>query len=783
MAVSGDQRSEQAAGGGGGLRGDSGEGFAADIREDLSGIGDVGGFGEEFAVGAAQEGLEVVRQIGGQVGGVGFQQKPAGGGLPGVLAGAGVFGAGQGAPEGNEHVFVREGGQGVGGAGVGMDKESGGMGGAVEQQVQHPSPGVAAMNGDGEGEFAGQVELGEKHGFAVGIQAVVHAAVESDFADAGGPVGEEGAEGPEPGGTFFLNEPRMQAEGGDDEAGMGVGEGGDGRPIGFAGGGGVKQDEAGGAGAGDDVVETGGEARILQVAVGVGPMQILSVRRGRRCYGHGCMVKGRPISVNAQSGSRRCRGGWVPGLALGLALVWAGAGCGTFSYYPEGMEHTTLTPLRTGQRTGYERTFAKRTEGRDGMLFAMEMGRVAQLEGDLDASRSAFEKAIAAWETRDDQAVVSASGAGAQAGAVLVNDKAIPYRAPEYERALVHHYQTLNYLATNDLIGAGVEVRRANLVQEAAREKREGEIERAASGDSRVPEGEEGDPSLLPVYAGLDEIAGGVKHSFQNAATFYLSGVVWEMLGERNDAYIDYKKALEIFPDNLFLQADVMRLGKRLGMREDVADFQRRFPQVKDMPADGTGALEGKARLVVLYEEGLAPKKSEMSVAYPLGSADSIGAVALPVYAEAFPGPVPVGVTVGGRRVGSTAPICSVGALAARSLAERMPGIVTRQVARAITKGVAAKAAKDSGGGWAELAVTLYNVISEQADLRSWLTLPAHIHVLSAWVEPGCRRVVLQGPGGGEFWEGEVTLAAGRTTLVVVTRIDLAVYSRSIMPQ
>jgi hypothetical protein len=112
-----------------------------------------------------------------------------------------------------------------------------------------------------------------------------------------------------------------------------------------------------------------------------------------------------------------------------------------------------------------------------------------------------------------------------------------------------------------------------------------------------------------------------------------------------------------------------------------------------------------------------------------------------------------------------------------------MPGIVTRQVARAITKGVAAKAAKDSGGGWAELAVTLYNVISEQADLRSWLTLPAHIHVLSAWVEPGCRRVVLQGPGGGELWGGEVTLAAGRTTLVVVTRIDLAVYSRSIMPQ
>ena len=489
------------------------------------------------------------------------------------------------------------------------------------------------------------------------------------------------------------------------------------------------------------------------------------------------MVKGRLISVNAQSAAPRH---WV-GLALALALILLGAGCGTFSYYPDGMERTTLEPLRTGSRTNYERTFAKRTKGRDGTLFAMEMGRVAQLEGDLDESRAAFEKAIANWEAQDNQAVISASGAGAQASAVLVNDKAIPYRASSYERTLVHHYQTLNYLATNDLIGAGVEVRRANREQEAASERHEREIERAKSSTSNVPAEAEQDPYLLPVYAGLDEMAGGVRYSFQNAATFYLSGVVWEMLGERNDAYIDYKRALEIFPDNPYLQQDLFRLGKRLGMREDVDDFKRRFPQAKDTPADGTGDLAGKARLVVLYEEGLAPQKSEMAVAYPLPSADSIGVVALPVYAEAFPAPVPVGVVVSGRRVGATAPICSVGALAARALAEKMPGILTRQIARAVTKGVTAKAAHDSGEGWVELGVILYNLFSEQADLRSWLTLPAHIHVLSAWVEPGCRRVALRAPAGGDVWGGEVTLVAGKTTLVVVTRIDLAVYSQQIM--
>ena len=482
------------------------------------------------------------------------------------------------------------------------------------------------------------------------------------------------------------------------------------------------------------------------------------------------MVEERSISVNPQRG-----------LALGLAGLLAAfaAGCGTFSHYPLGMEQTTLGPLRTGQRSDYQKTFGKRTEGSSGVLFAMEMGRVAQLEGDFAESRAAYAKAIEGTRAQDDKAKISASGAAAQGAAVLVNDKAIPYRAPSHERILVHHYQALNYLATNDLAGAGVEIRRANREQEDARQRREAEIEKAKSKDGAVPPDEERDPNLLPVYAGLDQMAGVVKHSFQNAATFYLSAVVWEMLGDPNDAYIDVKKALEIYPDNPYAQRDAIRLGRRLGMREDVADFERRFPAAAK--AGDLANATNSARLVVLYEEGLAPKKSEMSVAYPLPSADSIGVVALPTYAEFPPPPQPAGVKAGRRSLGPTAPICDVSALAARALGEQMPGILTRQVARAVAKGVAAKAAKDSGGDGAELAMLFYNILSEQADLRSWLTLPAHIHVLSAWVEPGTPCVTLSAPPCGAFWSGEVTLQPGKTTLVYVTRIDLAVYSHVIM--
>ena len=472
------------------------------------------------------------------------------------------------------------------------------------------------------------------------------------------------------------------------------------------------------------------------------------------------------------------------GLAGAVLLAISVAGCSTFSNYPSGMEQTTLSPLRSGRKTGCQGTFKKHVKsGKEQVLFSLEMGRVTQLEGDFAASRAAFEMAIAATQAQDDKAEISASGATSQGAAVLVNDKAIPYRAPSFERILAHHYQALNYLAEDDLMGAGVEVRLANREQEDARKLHDREVAKAeakakgkASDCGASAEGGEGDPSMANVYAGLNNIAGAVRFSFQNAATFFVSSVIWEMLGERNDAYIDCKKALEIFPDNFYLQLDVVRLGKRLGMREDLADFERRFPRALKMPADGSEALAGKARLVVIYEEGLVPKKSEFSLPYPLPGG-AIGAFALPMYTQFPPPPEPLAVSVDNRRLGGTAMICDVNALAARALAERMPGIIARQVVRAVAKGMASKVAKDQAGELGALAMSIYNVASEQADLRSWLTLPANIQIFSTWHAPGRRTVELAATNGGNLWSGEVTLEPGKTTMLYVTGIDMAVFS------
>jgi len=463
---------------------------------------------------------------------------------------------------------------------------------------------------------------------------------------------------------------------------------------------------------------------------------------------------------------------------MAALLMWGAAGCSTYSNYPSGMEATIRGPLREGKKTDYQKRFSKRLEGgKEEVLFSMEYGRVAQLEGDIEMSKTGFESAVQDIQEQEDKAKISVTGAAAQTGAVMVNDKMIPYRAADFEKTLVHHYQALNYLAEQDLDGAAVEVRLANETQKMAMNRYRSIVDKAESKEKNVSPDDKRDPHLVSVYAGLDELAGSVKVSFQNAATYYVSSVIWEMMGEPNDAYIDIKRALEIYPNNRFLQEDVVRLGKRLGMREDLDDFARRFPKAADTPAAGTGRFKGKARLVVLLEEGFVPMKSEMSVPYPLFGSGSIGMIALPMYEKAAPAAVPLTVSVGGKSMGQTVPICNVGALAVRALEERMPGILTRQIARAAAKGAAAYAADNAGGGLVSLAVMLYNVISEQADLRSWLTLPAHIQILNVWVEPGTPTVTL----GGGIWSEEVTLNADKTTIVYVSKIDLTVYSHNLV--
>jgi hypothetical protein len=94
-------------------------------------------------------------------------------------------------------------------------------------------------------------------------------------------------------------------------------------------------------------------------------------------------------------------------------------------------------------------------------------------------------------------------------------------------------------------------------------------------------------------------------------------------------------------------------------------------------------------------------------------------------------------------------------------------------VAEGATRGAQHAAGKDAGP-WVGLAVALLTkglaVASEEADKRSWQTLPDEIHIARAWVPPGEYHLSIQPsgqPGKPEKGSRPLSLAAGQTRFVI----------------
>ncbi|MEI7590077.1 MAG: hypothetical protein WCJ49_01985 [Deltaproteobacteria bacterium] len=447
-------------------------------------------------------------------------------------------------------------------------------------------------------------------------------------------------------------------------------------------------------------------------------------------------------------------------------VVFVISGCSSttaFRAYPSKI-NPTITNLQGKQQIDLDKLVAEERTSNDLILYNMEYGRVAQMVGMPDKSISAFNVAIDKIRVNDEKAIISASDIGAQMAAVSVNDNVIPYQGESYERVMLHHYQALNFLIKNKLEGAGVESRQAGAEQNDALKRFEDELEKVHK-DAEAKNVNTDNSTVLTQYAQMDEIAGRVKNSFQNAYTFFLSGLIYELLKQPNDAYIDYKKALEIFPQNKYLQKDVLRLANSLGMREDVQSLSARFKL-------STSASKQKAKaqgeLIVLFEDGFVPQKKEVRIPLFIPKIGRID-MAFPIYKEKWSVPVALSVSDDDAHIGSTETICDFRALAVKSLQEKAPAMATRQALRAVAKATTKKQATDKLGLIGAIVADVYNVVSENADLRSWLTLPENAQIMRAFLPSGKHKLTLALQNNGASTDVDVEIPpSGKTILYVI---------------
>lgn len=393
--------------------------------------------------------------------------------------------------------------------------------------------------------------------------------------------------------------------------------------------------------------------------------------------------------------------GWVLATVL-LAL----SGCATYSDSFDVIENDMAAQNFAAALQAFEK---QRHPKRDQVVYLLNKAMLERMSGDFAASNRTFEAAKA---TIDELYGVSIRE---QALSFAINDATRSYTGETYEQVLVHLYMALNYLQLGDLIDARVEA--------------------------------------LQVDERLREIAQKIPESryTEDALARYLTGMIYEEMGERSDAMISYRQAYEAYrryrekygvtvPN--YLKQDLLRLSQQLGLSQEMRQYRKEFQIEHWMSAE---ELAQKGELVFILNDGLAPIKREQAANVVDPASGHIVRIALP-YFETRISPVS-GARMAAGDVSAPAELAEdIGAIAVKDLEARMPAITARAVARAVVKAQMAKAARESarqqnqnnaGAAVAALALEIAGLVTERADTRSWLTLPSRVYLARLPLPPG----------------------------------------------
>ena len=298
---------------------------------------------------------------------------------------------------------------------------------------------------------------------------------------------------------------------------------------------------------------------------------------------------------------------------------------------------------------------------------------------------------------------------------LVSNDTVLAYAGEDFERVMIHLMSALGYLQAGQPDEALVEARRLD--------------------------------TLLAVYNTKYE----KKNVYtEDAFARYLSGILHEAEGAWDAAFIDYRRAVEVYLEDYraydtdlpgILVADLLRAASVVGRMEDV---ERLVPGERIDSWTHSGIPADHGQVVFITFAGYAPQKVEDMVLVPTPHG-TIGV--------AFP------------RMVVTAPRCSHGRLnlysehlffksdlvlvedinriAVKNLEDSKGRILTKAIARAVAKQVAIHSIARSRDNRddqraIESILNLVNILLvERADTRSWRTLPGRIYMTRMHVPVG----------------------------------------------
>ncbi len=327
-----------------------------------------------------------------------------------------------------------------------------------------------------------------------------------------------------------------------------------------------------------------------------------------------------------------------------------------------------------------------------------------------------------------------------EALSLVTTDKIRPYPGTRYERLFGHYYHTLNYIYLNQLDEALVECRRAT--------------------------------GLINYFRGEDE----KYDAFGAGFLAYLTGTVYEAVGEWNNALISYKQAAAYYqaaakktgvpmpPD---VGHAVVRLAQMLNFTDDFERYRKQYGEPPTRP-------KNYGELILFYETGYVPRKRQQTLTFPILTTDFgddddddddkkkterfiptllaregmevddieleyLLHVAMPTIRSERPRFAGIQVSVGEEKAHGVL-IEDIERVAIETLKAERPVTLLRTLGRALLKYLTFRKA-DKKNEILGALVNIAAVVTEKADTRSWQTLPNQIFMVRMPLPAGTHKL------------------------------------------
>ncbi len=384
---------------------------------------------------------------------------------------------------------------------------------------------------------------------------------------------------------------------------------------------------------------------------------------------------------------------------------------------------------------------ALKEQTRNRLLYHLERAMILDRKGEYKEARKAF---LDADRAADELYTVSISKVAAS---FIYNDSATEYAGEDYEVVQIHTMLALSFLEEKSYKEARVEAVKIN-------------------------------NKLLEINSRYDERS---KNQYAtDAFALYLSGMIFEKLGEADDAIIDYRKSLATYEDGFksFYRGGVQEdlvvalasLYHQRNRRDELKALKEQYKSI--LGKIDLESLTKKAQIIAVHDMGqIAPKEQENFV---LPIAGQIVRFSFPVIKQRqYSSSGQTGLHIQSldknnkeaEKFHRSQNYIDLDAIAHQSLEDKRLRYTLKAGARLLIKGQVTVQAERQFGDAGKLAGMLYSAITETADTRSWSLLPGAFNVSRAWVEPGRYQVSAKTEGDKEKAEA-ITLKPGEIYII-----------------